>query len=93
MYQSVTLCVCSVDCGKMADCKWMPFRVPGVGLTGSKDQASRRVEIAPLEWAILGVNVGHPIVTNNQRELCGIVVQKCLKRLRCHLGQLVGVVY
>jgi len=46
-----------VNCGKTADSIWMPFGV--VSTMGVLDG----VEIVE-EGAVLGVNMGHPIVTN-----------------------------
>jgi len=40
----------------------MPFGL--MGWLGPQMRQAVRVEIAPQEGAILGVNMGHPIVTN-----------------------------
>jgi len=59
-----------VNCGKTADFLWMQFGVmSGVGRgMGVLDG----VEIAEEEEAVLGVNVGCPIVTTG--DFCGIHV-------------------
>jgi len=54
--------VCPVDCGKMADWIWMLFGV--LGWLGPRMRHIDRGGDAPWEAAILGVNVGHPIVTS-----------------------------
>jgi len=59
---SVCVCVRKVYCSKMADWIRMPFGVlRGVGREmGILDG----VVIVKVEGAVLGVNLGHPIVTN-----------------------------
>jgi len=51
-----------VYCDKMADWIWMPFRVVS-GVDRVMDVLDG-VETVKGEGAVLGVNVGHPIVTN-----------------------------
>ena len=81
---SICLCVCvrKVYCGKTAERIWMPFGVVrglgrGMGVLDG-------VVIIEGEGAVLGMNLGRPIVTNG--DLWLIVVRKCMQRLSCRLG-------
>ena len=62
----VSLCVyvCPVDCGKTADWVWMPFGM--VGWLGPRVRQVVGVGDCPMGMGNLGVNVGHPIVTDGE---------------------------
>ena len=59
---SVSLSVRWVNCEQTADWIWMPFGV--VSVVGRGMGVLDGVEIVEEEGAVLGLNVGHPIVIN-----------------------------
>jgi len=78
----VSASVCPVYCGKTTDWTWMLFGL--VGQLGPRMRQIVGIGNGPVGKGNFGG--GYGASNCNQWGLCGIVMQKCVKRSICHLG-------